>query len=288
MSERHWSKPTANLLVGFAIFFLAMAWVSQIVLDGWVSIHDANAAYQENAERDRDKSADEIAETCGELSILEFRQCVRSNLETHYRDQATNKDLEAQQNMAYWALWLLIASVFGLIISAVGVALLIASLRQTREAINDTKVIGQAEVRAYLVVEKAVAGGNDNDQARPQDIVLHIRNVGATPAQIQWIDVGASAYSVSPGHKSLFSRRFYFEFGAVAPDEIVTRTCDIHRTEFFYFNTESEAMDRVFCVRGAIHFLDVFGSKQTSRFNFEVGPNQRIMVGKLPKADHGY
>jgi hypothetical protein len=98
----------------------------------WERVHDTNAAYQKNSGYDREKSADEIAKSCENVEPINFRDCIRKNLETYYQDQAANIDLQAQQEMAFWAFWLFVSSVLGIIISAFGVLLLIRSLSMAR------------------------------------------------------------------------------------------------------------------------------------------------------------
>ena len=85
----------STAILGVAILLLVLGWLGDLVSKQWVAVHNSNAAYQKNAEADRDKSADEIAERCKDLPSIRFRECVRSNLEAHYKDQATNQDLQA-------------------------------------------------------------------------------------------------------------------------------------------------------------------------------------------------
>jgi len=130
----------------------------------WQRVHEANATYQKNAEYDRDKSADEIAQTCGDLTALQFRECVRNNLEAHYNDQATNEDLQAQQDMAFWAMLLLFVSIFGVITSTFGVVLLISTIRQGKLGLDRAAIavnvareankIMQQEQRPWVTLER--------------------------------------------------------------------------------------------------------------------------------------
>lgn len=155
----------STAVLSFTIFIVVMAWVSELVSNQWIAIHEANAAYQKNAEYDRDKSADEIAEDCQDPDVV-FRDCVRKNLESHYQDQATNKDLQAQQDMAFWAFWLLIASAAGIGISGFGVVLLIRSIGLGRDAnIEATKAANAAlasneimrkEKRPWVVLDREI------------------------------------------------------------------------------------------------------------------------------------
>lgn len=111
-------------------------------------------------------------------------------------EQHDEEDLIAQQDMAEWAFWLLLASVTGLIVSVSGLAALFVSLYQTRTAIKDNRVIGEAQVRCYLSIRDVyIAFGGDlpggasikpgdasPDQLSPT-IFLDIENHGQSPAK---------------------------------------------------------------------------------------------------------
>ena len=126
-----------------------------LVSEQYAKVHQVNAAYQKNAEADRQKTNDEIAQACHGGDFIAFRNCISNKLETYYKDQATNEDLNAQKDMAFWAFWLLLATVLSILISLAGLYLLLDSLRQTRRSISDTREIGQAQVRAYLTCKDA-------------------------------------------------------------------------------------------------------------------------------------
>jgi|GEM_PF-6623232 len=97
MSNSNRVQRFAAIAFSIALMASVLGLLGDFVSRHWQRVHEANATYQKNAEYDRDKSADEIAQTCGDLTALQFRECVRNNLEAHYNDQATNEDLQAQQ-----------------------------------------------------------------------------------------------------------------------------------------------------------------------------------------------
>lgn len=121
-----------------------------LVSEQYAKVHQVNAAYQKNADADRKKANYEIAHACHGRDFITFRNCVSDKLEAYYKEQTTNEDLKAQKDMAFWAGWLLILTVFSILISLAGLYLLLDSLRQTRRSISDTREIGQAQVRAYI------------------------------------------------------------------------------------------------------------------------------------------
>ncbi|MCX5579465.1 hypothetical protein [Kaistia terrae] len=86
-------------------------------------------------------------------------------------------DLAAQQEMAYWARWMFWVTCVSLVLSAVALLSLWTSLKQTREALTTTKALAHAETRAYVhatTAEHYVGNG--------YKLVIHLENVGATPA----------------------------------------------------------------------------------------------------------
>src|SRR5690606_8071955 len=88
--------------------------------------------------------------------------------------------LRAQQDMALWALGVLLVSVASTGVSLVGVFLLIISLSQTRRAIKDTRELGEAEVRAYVTCTECQISNVATGYAPKASIKL--RNSGQTPA----------------------------------------------------------------------------------------------------------
>lgn len=135
MLERYRSLRITVLVLASTFALIALVWLGLTISNQWIAVHEANAAYQENAEKDRQKSADIIAQSCRNSSFFEVRKCVRYHIETYYKEQATNKDLQAQQDMAFWGFWLLIISGLGVLVSGLGVCLLIATLRQGKRGI---------------------------------------------------------------------------------------------------------------------------------------------------------
>lgn len=193
MSERDWLSRPATVIFAASILVICLVFAGDKVLQGWERVHEANAAYQKNAEADRDKSADEIAEDCQNPDVI-FRDCVRENLETHYQDQATNEDLQAQQDMAYWAFWLLVASALGIIVSCFGVILLIRSISLGREAnekasdavnaANDANNIMRAEQRPWVTLNWQVSCEFVETGPRSYNLKWHYNfaNKGKSPA----------------------------------------------------------------------------------------------------------
>ena len=202
MSNSNQYGRASTLVIATAFLLIILGWFGGLVSSQWIAVHDANAAYQQNSGKDRQKSADEIAQACRDLSFFKSRQCVRDNLESHYQDQAANKDLQAQQDMAFWAMWLLIISVFGIGVSAVGVAFLIMTIRQGKAglskagdavmAANAANQIMRDEQRPWISITDVKIVDIQRPGlalAMPKDIAwfncildFKIRNSGSSPA----------------------------------------------------------------------------------------------------------
>ncbi|MBE0704814.1 MAG: hypothetical protein IH582_16890 [Afipia sp.] len=116
----------------------------------YVNRHEASAQYQRNAESDRHATSYEVAEACQGRAGNAFRACIAEHLETYYRDQATNEDLQAQQDMAYWAGALFFSST---ILTGIGIFLLYGTLAATRETLREAER-GADAAQEMLAIER--------------------------------------------------------------------------------------------------------------------------------------
>ncbi len=136
MSKGDWLDTTLLVLIAGCVLVLMSALAGSLLLEQYAKVHEVNAAYQQNAERDRHASANEVAEQCGNRQGEAFRICVLEHLETYYRDQATNEDLNAQKDMAYWAGALFFSST---ILTGMGIWLLWLTLMATRDTLKEAR-----------------------------------------------------------------------------------------------------------------------------------------------------
>lgn len=184
MSFSNWSRyVTIIVLQGAALFFLA-----QVGLGVWHQYElsrDAYRQYQQRTESDQDKAADEIAQTCSVVAQVNpaLRNCLRKAVQAYQKQDSTNQDLQAQKDMAFWALCSFVVSAGALIGSGIGLIFLYRSLRQTRQAISSDRTIGEAQVRAYLIVESPdLHFIGDIKAGEPFVAQLKIKNTGQSPA----------------------------------------------------------------------------------------------------------
>lgn len=116
---------------------------------------DAYREYQNRTYSDRQKAADGIASRCAIVGAPTeaIGACLADEIESYQEQDSTEQDLKAQQDMAFWALMTTVVGAGGFILSFGGLIMLWRSLRQTREAINNDREVGHAQVRAYISID---------------------------------------------------------------------------------------------------------------------------------------
>jgi hypothetical protein len=77
-------------------------------------------------------------------------QCIREVVEASNEHERAEDDLVAQTEMALWALGMLIVSALMALVTGLGVYYVWRTLQETRRMAEDTRRIGEAQVRAYL------------------------------------------------------------------------------------------------------------------------------------------
>lgn len=146
-------------------------------------MHETNANYQRNAEEDRAKSAQAIGDACREILAVELVSCLEQHLEAYYQEQATNQDLQAQQDMALWAKWLLFSTGASLVLSLVGVMLLYRTIRQGQFSLQATEKALQRDLRPKLRFRQVVL--NDPKPNVPISGYIYLINEGDAAANIK-------------------------------------------------------------------------------------------------------
>lgn len=87
------------------------------------------------------------------------------------RTQRENRNLQAQEDMALWAMWMFIATILTVVVAAIGIL-------YVRRTLLETRRLGQAQVRAYVVAK----GGTFNVTEKCIEYLINFRNVGQSPA----------------------------------------------------------------------------------------------------------
>jgi Sec-independent protein translocase protein TatA len=204
-----------------------------------------------------------------------------------YRDEwRAERDLHAQQDMAFWAKWLLIATV-------IAVLLVAATLLETRRAgqaalemveeakratkaaedsVLETRRVGEAQVRAYLTPDN-VAMGFENDCPV---VTLEIENSGASPAFDTEVRVAVIySFSTIPDAGGI-SGEVGSQFGTIRPRKTVRDRIHVGTTIIpeetwnRLLNDESIFFKAII----GISFKDVFKRTITEKFEFFVHARQ--------------
>lgn len=165
------------MIFSAAIFIVIAYAASEGVLRQWERVHNTYAAYQQNAEDERQNSAHKVAEACHGLHFIAFRKCVSNEMEAYYQDQATNHDLVAQQNMAFWAKWLFIFTVISIFTTVIVGYFVWQTFVAQKTANSDQRRVVQAQLE-FMKFDFRFAL-----QEHTQNIIsIDVDNVGATSA----------------------------------------------------------------------------------------------------------
>lgn len=115
-------------------------------------------------------------------------------------EDRAQRDLDAQEDMAKWAFWMVILTVAQVVVAMVSIYFLVRSVRQSSAAIRkatEANAIAQSnhvsEQRAWLqVTDLEVTGYAITDHGLEINIDVSMINVGASPARDIWIDLVAT------------------------------------------------------------------------------------------------
>jgi hypothetical protein len=170
------------MLRGYRGIFIAVAGLALLGANPVSQNARGNAAAAQS-----DKSADkkkDVASGISRIGEALKAQNAKADPYEKQRNEREIRDLQAQENSAYWAEMMFWATVSALVLSFVGIGLVWTTFRETRKA-ND---IAKNAQRPYLYIDKI----------RPAELskftkhlVLDIKNFGATPAT--QIKVGMTA-----------------------------------------------------------------------------------------------
>lgn len=191
MSKRDWFGNATLALVALTVLVLMVAVATGIILSEYAKVHSSNAAYQANAENDRRIASDEIAQACADARGVGFRDCIGSKLEAHYRDQATNEDLQAQQDMAFWAVSLFGLGCAQLLVAMVGTYFVLRSLGQSAEGLRLANKAIVIENRPWVYLNPVSTSELViSSRGAFSHITVEISNIGKSPAQRVHVDAG--------------------------------------------------------------------------------------------------
>ncbi len=248
--------------------YTAVGWgVSAIVLAlcvwSWTiwDLASQRAEYQQAAQHET-VNADKRAQSSIESDCLSestpnaIAECVQKETKIAEKERREAYDLSAQQEMSYWALGMLLASVIALILTVVGVAYVRLTLLETRR-------IGQAQVRAYLTCD----GGSLRIGSDEIAVTCNLRNTGQSPTSV--IKIEGDFHIVVDGQVYVIESTFIDDNG---PSIAAQSTGD----GWLWFSPEvlppntfaiQNIRKRTVIIHAAAKWIDVFGDEQTVTFN---------------------
>jgi len=150
-----------------------------------------HAEYQEQSERYRREASQNVAEACIGVadSAPDFRACILQKIEAYDAGKSTNEDLRAQQDMALWSFWMMLATSAAVIVTGVGIyfvretlAANTAAVEQAREANRITRESAIADKRAWIRAH-VTTSARVIDDVLLIDFFAHGENIGASPAK---------------------------------------------------------------------------------------------------------
>lgn len=185
-----WRGPLAFIVFGIVVASIAvlLAWdMSATLTEQRIRYEKASEAYTQQAE-------DGIQRDCGaDLDALALRSCIREKIESAEDGKRAERDLDAQEGMALFTRLMGFTGLIGLLVGVGSVYLIWATLRATQVMARDTREIGEAQVRAYLSIDKVEVSARPKRGIVFWDVVVTVRNSGQSPAR------GIQVWASGPG-----------------------------------------------------------------------------------------
>lgn len=186
-----------------------------------------------------------------------------------WRDE---RDLQAQLDMAEWAMWMAIISAVSILITGIGIIYVARTLRTSQETVRLMGVTAERQLRAYVAVSTATIEGASLGVVPQATITL--RNAGQTPAYNlgQWSMMGVAAYplKVAPpksDSQPIISRQTLGPGETLIAVPVFSRELDL--TALIAIGAGKAA----FYVTGEITYEDAFGHPRITRYFLFAGKN---------------
>lgn len=192
-----------------------------------------------------------IQESCLALSDAAQTECISEAVSSSREQQRAEEDLDAQQQMAEWARWMLISTVVMAFITALGVVFVWQTLKATQVMANDTREIGEAQVRSYIYANVAEIDTAQNTL----DVIF--KNFGNSPGSISFIDCYVLV-SDPYASKRIWGQNFWSDGWTVAPQDSMREKFRLDAGRADYLKRMIEQAGIHVCVQGKFQSVDVF------------------------------
>lgn len=269
---RHGSLALAVFVLFLLIVFGGLIW------DTSAQFTEQRVRYDESV-RKRTSDVDErINQECaGEVDHSAMWQCVRNSIEAIEAPWLSRRDLEAQELMARFTRIMGWTGLIGLGIGSGSVYLIWRTLRETRRLANDTRDIGERQVRAYVDVENIAV--NDLEIGKIPFVTFILKNSGASPARNLSVK---TLMGTSPD-----PNRFKVYFGDISEGSRtqISATSAYDQVRRFSVPADEQSMKQIqsgnaeLFIAGVVVYDDVFGVKRRTIFRSRL-PLENIVGSK--------
>lgn len=273
------------------VFMVTIAFV--VVSEQYAKIHQVYSGYQKSADEDRGKAAEKAGRACIGVAPAILTHCIANEINAYDKQQATNKDLQAQQDMALWAFFAALAAFATVGVTGVGVWYVRHTLDATRAAVVEaakasdaatkaveiTRDTAERQLRAYVGVDSAIKVANREGPGFAVNVI--IKNNGQTPAYdfTQWANVALEPMPL-PKPFSIYCR----ERGSVGilQPQGQTLATPIFTREMLPLEEQSIRNNaKAIYVYGEIDYRDAFGAQHHVTFRLRCnGPGLRLGLFK--------
>tara|TARA_R110001606_G_C15304711_1_gene642977 strand:+ start:423 stop:1241 length:819 start_codon:yes stop_codon:yes gene_type:complete len=194
-------------------------------------------------------------------------------------EQRAEIDLQAQVSMARWAYWMLWVSAVGVIVGAIGIFYLAATLRAARQANEGFRWSAERQLRAYITIHQA--SYVHSTTGRPPGCTIRIVNSGSTPANnsYAWYRIGIRPIETLEPRENDYSADEHSSWDkSIGPGTGGTISAELGQTltqqEYLGLTEKRTAI----VMWGEVHYKDVFNQQQVTKFcYFRTGnPNSEI------------
>lgn len=206
---------------------------------------------------------------CAELgNDFERIACLVEQATAEQEQERGRADLNAQQDMATWAVALLWASVIGIVVSLAGIVLIYATLHETRAMTVATREIGESQTRAWVLFDGAGSGPVMNTEVlgvpveNGFNVRISFKNFGQSPAFVvaERADFILTEYDAPMPH-------FEAPVRPIEPEMILAQGGMANTDPFILNDNDSERIRRyevAIAARVEIHYYTVFDQRDRS------------------------
>lgn len=197
---------------------------------------------------DVDAFAKAIA-VCGSVLLLLLFVASSADTIAFPMSDTAQRLVSLEDTLAQWLM--AVFSLFALMVSAVTVYWVRETLIATRQMAEDTRLIGEAQVRSYIYANKAEIDVLTNT------IAVLFRNFGNSPGSISFVDCFVWVGDMYE-NKEIWSQRFWSDGWTIAPQDTFRQEfrLDAGRADFLKRMIDRAGVSVV--IQGTFQSVDVF------------------------------